>query len=269
MRSACALVFGVLASTGASDAGAHDYWIEPGTFRPTVGQSVSMRLLVGEHLREEEERTFERAKFSAIDLWSPSGKRTLLGELAEGTKPFARLSFDRPGTYLLTTERPPQTITLDAAKFEAYLREEGLESIVLQRAARGESASPGRERYTRYLKAWMRASGSPSDLHARPIGQRLEILVDTDPTTFGWGSALSVRVLFEGKPLPAARVEFLVRDGPTVAIQSQMTSTAGAATFLAFPGTAIVRLVHMRRCSGCTDADWESFWASYALGIAP
>jgi len=32
-------------------------------------------------------------------------------------------------------------------------------------------------------------------------------------------------------------------------------------------GAWLVRTVHMQRCIGCDDADWESFWAAYSFAL--
>lgn len=29
----------------------------------------------------------------------------------------------------------------------------------------------------------------------------------------------------------------------------------------------MLHMVHMRRCEGCVEADWESFWAAYTFGM--
>ena len=33
-------------------------------------------------------------------------------------------------------------------------------------------------------------------------------------------------------------------------------------------GVWLVRMVHMTRCEGCDDADWQSFWSSYSFASA-
>src|SRR6266542_1047920 len=47
----------------------------------------------------------------------------------------------------------PSFVELPAAKFEDYLRQQGLERIVAARARRGERAKPGREIFSRCAKA--------------------------------------------------------------------------------------------------------------------
>lgn len=33
------------------------------------------------------------------------------------------------------------------------------------------------------------------------------------------------------------------------------------------PGMWVVRTVHMRRCTGCANVEWESFWTSYGFSV--
>ena len=57
--------------------------------------------------------------------------------------------------------------TLDAAKFESYLKEEGLERVIAERKKRGQSGAPGRERFYRCAKSLLEVSGTSSIGFAR------------------------------------------------------------------------------------------------------
>ena len=95
-------------------------------------------------------------------------------------------------------------------KFNRYLADEGLDAITAQRARLGQTDQPGRETYSRYLKTLIQerdlTAATPSTLYKRRMGQRLEILLETDPGRMKPGGPLVVKVLFDGKPLPGARV---------------------------------------------------------------
>jgi uncharacterized GH25 family protein len=165
-------------------------------------------------------------------------------------------------------ERAPQLIKLDAAKFNAYLTEEGLDTIRAQRRQLGEDKLPGRERYSRYLKSLVRAGGHSDDTWKRALGQRLEIVPLVDPFAVKKGGNLPLRVLFDGKPLAGAKVLAHRRAAGKTATQSATTSAKGEVTFkVNGTGTWLVRLVHMRRAIKDKDADWESFWGALTFGV--
>ena len=260
MRSAliCASVLLV-----ARTALAHDYWIEP----TVVGTQVDARLFVGEAPVAESERPFEAAKLSRFEQWSRNGRTDLRAGRPEGALPFASVTGLGVGEFLFAVDRNPAHIELPPDKFEAYLTSEGLDAIVKERATRGESRVPGRERYTRYLKALVRVGNPPDHGQGlRVLGQRLEMLIDT--AAMRAGTPFVVHVMFDGKPLVGAHVQASLRhDGAP--LESAGTTNAGGAVTLTVsePGFLVVHLVHMRRCA-CSDAEWESFWGSFSLVLS-
>jgi len=75
-------------------------------------------------------------------------------------------------------------------------------------------------------------------------------------------------VLFEGRPLANAQVEAFTRgpEGPPGPAQVASTDASGRVDLqIAEAGTVLVRTVHMQRCVGCGDAQWESFWSVYSF----
>ena len=176
-------------------------------------------------------------------------------------------------------DRKPQTVAIEAPKFNEYLAEEGLESIIAQRTRLGQTNVPGREGYLRFLKVLIQerdpVATTANTLYKRRIGQRLEILLENDPGQLPPDGKLVVKVLFEGKPLTGAKVFACRRAGTEPQalplVLSAATSAKGLAEFqLDRAGLWLVRIVHMRASMAAVKADpvapqWESFWASYTF----
>ncbi len=211
---------------------------------------------MGEVLVKEEERPFVAAAFSRFVRVSLDRSEDLLsGGESEVVAPRAPTLF--------VADRHARIAVLPPEKFEAYLREEGLDAIVTDRRGRGESNRPGRERYTRHLKLFVGAPiGSASGaISKRKFGQRLEITL----TNSDLGKRLEATVTFDGTPLEGASVAAFVRRNGSVNVQTRRTNERGNVIFEAATGFWNFRLVHMQRCYGCVDADWESFWASFVV----
>jgi len=246
----------------------HDYWFEPEVFFAPAGGSVRVRLYVGEGLKSQEERPLQKERTSRFQMFSAGKTQDLLAAGQEGQTPVTRLSFGPAGNYLVAMERKAQPITLDAKKFTAYLAEEGLEAIIAERERLGEANADGRERYSRYLKLALQVGDRRDDACQRVIGQRLEIAPQSNPYQLKVGAPLKVRILFEGRPLARAKVFTNSKDHDDIKEQDAITDKDGMASFvLDRPGQWLIRLVHMRRCQDCADADWESFWAAYSFGL--
>ena len=259
---------GLLLIVLAGRASAHDFWIQPETFSPAPGKPVQLRLLVGDALEVESERVFEKKGTIRFVSVSAAGTSDLMASGMEGKKPFAQITFDRPGSWWVGLERERKTIRLDADKFNDYLAEEGLERILEQRRLLGEDRKPGRERYSRYVKCLVQAGGKSDETWKKLAGHRLEIEPLADPSSLRTGAVLKVRVLFEGKPLANVPLFALHREGEKVSRQKLTTAMDGTAELkLTHAGLWLVRLVHMRRCPDREEADWESFWSALTFAV--
>ena len=240
---------------------AHDFWIEPSTFRPEVGATVGLSLRVGQGFRGDPVplQPDKVVKFVTV---SPSGSETSATGVP-GRDPAGRGRITEPGYVLVAYRSNPSSLELPADKFEAYLKEEGLEKIIEVRAKRGDSAKPSKEIYSRCAKALLDAGGGGTTGFDRPLGLRLELVPETSPKKFSSaGGALDVRLLFEGKPLAGALAVAMNRDEPDKRLSAR-TDKAGRVS-LALPrgGAWIVKAVHMVPAPADSGADWESLWAS-------
>ncbi len=265
--AALAALAAVLASSGV--AGAHDHWLAADRAVLASPGDVAVRLVYGEHLAPEGEHPFEAKKLARFGLVAGKWARELRAAGVEGKKPLGKVTLTRAGGYVFVADRTTQYLTLDPQKFEEYLEEEKLSEVLAERMKRGEQKKPGRERYTRFLKSLVVVGEGGDSAAGLVLGQRLEIVLESDPAALRVGDVLTVRVLFEGQPLSGALVSAYAKDDLSSAELSARTGADGRVDFrVARGGSWMVRLVSMRRCEGCTDADWESFWASYAFPIA-
>lgn len=214
----------------AASANAHDFWIEPSSFRPAQGETVTASLRVGEHFDGDPViRTTEH--LDAFIARDASGTRDVHG--FEGEDPAGMLRFDAPTVLGYRSKGTSHEIT--SAKFMQFVREEGITGIT---APKG----PVRERYYRYAKALL------GDAQDAALGFRYELVAEGD--TF--------RVLFEGKPQPKALVAAIDKNGKRV---SARTGRDGRATLKLGQGVWLVKSVHVLR----KGEGWESLWASVTL----
>src|SRR5438874_757106 len=79
-----------------------------------------------------------------------SDRKPVLGR--EGGDPAGFLRVTMPGLQVVGYHSNPSRIELPAEKFNAYLEEEGLDSVLALRVLRKETASGARELYSRCAK---------------------------------------------------------------------------------------------------------------------
>jgi uncharacterized GH25 family protein len=245
----------------------HDYWLEPEAYFTEVGRRIAVRLHVGDHFQSEAERPFQKKPTRAFQLIGGGETIDLIGQGEEDKRPVARITPRKSGTYLLRMDRGPHYITIKADRFNKYLAEEGLSAVLEMRRRSGEDRKDGRERYSRCLKALWQVGPTPDDACKRALGQTLEIVPEANPYRLRPGDTLTVRLLFEGKPLARAKLFAHCRSRDQVTTRTCLTSDKGLASFQLDRGVWLLRVVHMRRCKGDPAADWESFWAACTFAV--
>ncbi len=235
---------------------AHDFWIEPSTFHPAHGETVSIGLRVGQDYLGD---PVPRAS-SLIERFTvrQRGREAEIDGI-ERADPAGFFTADGGATAVVAYSSNPWHVELPAAKFEDYLRLYGLERIIELRARRGERQKAGREIFVRCAKALL-TGARPSLAAAQASGLPYEIVPAADPTA---GQApFRGRVLFHRTPLAGALVVAIYRDDTSVRATAR-SGTGGTFTLaLPKPGVWLVKSVHMVEAPPGSDAEWESFWAS-------
>jgi uncharacterized GH25 family protein len=254
-------VFAVAAALFASRAAAHDFWIEPSNFRPAVGSTVAIRLFVGPGFQGE---PFPRVPqlLSRFVLVSASGERGIPGRA--GDDPAGTIRIEEAGLQIVGYRSSNYPVSIDAAKFEEYLKEEGLEKIAAIRARRGETGKPAREVFSRCAKALLdaRAGGGGKTGFDRSLGFTLELVPERDPYALGPGRELPVRLLLDGKPLSGALVQALLHGDPGAKVAARTDRSGRAKVRLPRAGFWMIKAVEMGPAPQGVGADWQSLWAS-------
>ena len=245
---------------------AHDFWIEPTQLAPQVGQSVGLRLRVGERLAGD-----------AVPLLATHVKRFVVvaGDAAEpqpvagrrGDDPAGRLRAEAPGLHVVGYWSHPSGVELPADKFDAYLRDEGLDTISAQRAARPPSTAMVREQYARCAKSLLQVGPASPAQADRRLGLPLELVAERNPYAIGPDQRLPLRLTYQDRPLAGALVVAINSLDPS-ARQSARSDTEGRVSFAVRPGGLwLIKAVHMVEARADTGADWSSLWASLTFEV--
>ena len=134
----------------ATTAEAHDFWIEPSTFHPSVDSIVQIGLRIG-HQGRSEPMVRDASRFEKFIVAGPRSTRPVVGR--DGRDPAGLVRVAAPGLHVIGYRSKPTFIELQPALFEQYLRHEGLDRIVALRAQRDETHKPGREIFSRCAKS--------------------------------------------------------------------------------------------------------------------
>ena len=267
MRPRALLAVGcVLAALGARGAVAHDFWIEPSTFRPAPGDKVAVSLRVGDAFPGEAVPRWPE-RIERFGLVGPAGEAEVFGLAKMDPAGFAVPA--EPGLHLLVYDSNHARLTLAGDRFEKHLAEQGLERVSALRQERGESAKTAREIYSRCAKALLQVGKEEAGQGAgydRALGLPLELIPVANPYRLAGGGALPLLLLYQGQPLAGALVEARSPDRAEK-VSARTDAAGGAVLSLPGPGFWLVKAVHMVEAPAGSDADWESFWASLTFGV--
>ncbi|MEO6326170.1 MAG: DUF4198 domain-containing protein [Thermoanaerobaculia bacterium] len=249
-------------------ASAHDFWIEPSTFRPAAGDLVTASLRVGQKVQGDPLPRIPTL-IDRFVLKSVHGETPLVGR--PGSDPAGAVRVAEAAEAWIAYQSFAYPVTLPAGKFEDYLREEGLEAIVQKRAKNGQTAAEGRERFYRCAKALLAGPGAPqkTGTFETPLGFTLELVPRKNPYALKAGGELPLALSFRGKPAAGILVVAMNRDAPEQRIAARTDARGQVTVPLERAGFWLVKAVLMEPAPAGSGVDWESWWASLTFELAP
>ncbi|GIV37250.1 MAG: hypothetical protein KatS3mg032_1629 [Cyclobacteriaceae bacterium] len=246
---------------------AHEFWMEPDRFRYQPGEVMKLNCMVGEQFAGER-WNLQKNRVIRLDHHGPATVQSVAELLNTGhTGNHLELLLKDEGTHLFVLQSSNAFVELQAADFNAYLKEDGLEDILKYRQQNGTINAPAREYYQRNAKLLVQAGGKTADVYRKITGLPLEIIALQNPYTVKLTGEIKFRVLFEGKPLPYAMVKVWNRKDGRTFMQNLYTEKDGTVTTrLSNTGLWMVSCVKMvpAREAG---ADWQSYWGSLVFGL--
>ena len=251
-------------------ASAHDFWIEPSTFRPPAGENVLMSLRIGENLQGE--------PFPVVPILVE--RFVLKGEVAEvpveafrGVNPAGYVKVGESGLHWLGYQSRPFPLTVEASKYEEALKREGLERIVEERARKGQTSSEGRERFYRCAKSLLLTPSSGKEARGEKgvfdakMNFTLELVPTTNPYSLKPGAELPLSLSFHGKPIANVLVVAMSKDDPEKKVSARTDAKGRVSLRLSHAGFWLVKAVHMEAAPKDAGVDWESWWASLTFEL--
>lgn len=241
---------------------AHDLYLIPQKFHAAAGDSILLSVHTGDSFPQSEQPVdparLTNASTSAETTWRILGKAT-----------HATVKLERAGGHYFAAWTKPRMLTMEAAKFEAYLKEEGLRGPLELRSKLGEASKPGREMYSKFAKTYVVADAAPGEA-GKALGLKIEFVPQVDPASVQPGEDLPLVVLYNGSPLANAQVELAFAESPIAKGKHSIlgrTDAKGKIT-ARIPAAGRIRLhcVQMERVQSETH-DWESYWASFTFEV--
>ncbi len=253
----------------AAPLSAHEFWLRPSSHFAAPDDTVEFALRVGMDFKGES-RPFTRDLVTAFCDISASSRIDEYSRVHATASESHTLSLplSGAGTHLLAVDTIAKPITLEAEKFNDYLREDGLDHILALRAERGQEKSPGRELYRRCVKTLVRVGAASDTTYATRTGQRLEIVPRADPFRLRPGGSLGFTVFFDDQPLAGALVRAWHRQGDKLTeLPARTAADCTVAFTLPSAGDWMISVVHMVPLAEAPGYDWQSYWGNLTFAV--
>ena len=248
----------------AGAATGHDTWILPGKSAVPPNTSVTLDLTSGMSFPAVEVAVkpdrLDRTGLRLAGTTSPLASTRLADKSLQVTA-----ALPQTGIATLWVESKPRAIELKPDKVSEYLDEIGANETI-RREWRESGRGTFRERYTKHAKTFIRVGEPQQDRSwGEPVGMRLEIVPEKDPTTLSIGGEVSFRVLREGRPLAGFALAAIAagEKRPTM----RKTDDQGRASFqLDRKGWWLLKGTELGRSAG-PEADWESRFTTLTFEV--
>jgi uncharacterized GH25 family protein len=247
---------------------AHDFWIEPSLYRPSIGEPVQLTLRVGQDFGGDS-LPYITDWFSDYRVVGPLEEYPI--EAVVGDDPAGEFAADAPGYYAIGYRSTQNFVELEPVKFRNYLAAEGLDAIIASREDNGLADSNGRELYSRCAKSLIEYGGPDSVAGFEAVfGYTLELIPEENPYRLSPGDTLPMQLLYESEPIENVLVIAFTNDRPERKLEARTDSAGRVRLDLPHAGIWLIKAVHMIPTPPSESrADWESFWASLTFYLPP
>ncbi|MBT1699951.1 DUF4198 domain-containing protein [Fulvivirgaceae bacterium PWU4] len=247
-------------------AQASEFWLQPLKFVHRPGEDLVVNFKVGEGFVGEP-WTVKKDRLERLELHQKNTLKDLKGQVVEGDKDNLKTPLTAEGTYLLAMQSTNASSEMEAEKFNAYLKDNGLDEAYGQRRKTNTMAKNGTELYARYSKLLVQAGEKTDATFRKEVGFPVEIVPEQNPYTLKVGDPVKFRILYMGKPVFGAKVKVLNFNNNRTTAQNIFSQQDGTIeTHISNPGRWMVSFVKMVP-SKDPKADWQSYWATLVFGI--
>ena len=244
----------------------HEFWLQPKKYRYKVGEQLNVDFMVGQGFIGEF-WDLKRHRVEKLMLYNVSGEKDLLNEVKLTKGNNLTYKFLQQGTHVLAMQSNDAYIELEADKFNSYLKEDGLDNILDERKKSDDLNNRSKEYYTRFAKVIFQSGDKTDDTYKKPVGSRLEIILENNPYALKVGDYLQCKVLYEGKPSAHTLVKVWSHIGEKIFLQNSYTENDGTLKFpISNKGSWMVSCVRMNH-SEKDITTYHSLWSSLVFGI--
>ena len=246
---------------------AHEFWLQPQKFLLRPSEKTNIDVFVGENYTGSK---VDASKFTVAKLthYGNGMEEDFMSKLSTKDSVKIEVSFAMEGNHLIAFNNTNKFIELKAAKFNEYLKGEGLENIIKLRKQQGKENKVGRELYQRCVKTLFQVGDVKDETFKQNTGMRLEIIALENPYLVKDKKMIPFKVLFDNETVTNALVlAWHFNRGKTIVEKLRSNKEGEVMIPIAKSGRWMISTVKMISITDNQKADYQSFWGSYTFGF--
>ena len=247
---------------------AHDLFLKTDSFFLEPNSKFTVKIMNGTFLESEGAVSF--ARLNDVSVVS-GGNRVHPKETdftKDATTAFMNLQTGAAGTYVIGLSTKHREISLKAADFNEYLKEDGLPDTLEERRKTGELEKDAKERYAKHVKAIVQVGKKQTDEYKTVLGYPVELIPQQNPYKLKKGDTIEILCLRDGKPL-AGQVVLAGREenGKIVAAPDLRSDAKGVVKLrLDGAGKWYVKFINMTKLDD-PNLNYESKWTTLTFEL--
>ena len=245
---------------------AHEFWLQPDKFIYKKGETANIKFKVGENF-EGENWSGDKTKVKSLKLYQLNSFSDISSLVSDKKGDSIFLPLQNEGTMVIAYNSLNSFIKLEPAKFNAYLKEDGLTDAITYRRQHNETDSTGHEFYQRSVKTIIQVGKQRDSTSNQTTDLPLDIIPLKNPYSLKQGDTLTIKILFQKKPLVNHKIRVWQKQKNLLANPELITDKNGEIKFpVSLNGHWMVSTVQMVHLDNEAKANWQSYWGSCTWG---
>jgi uncharacterized GH25 family protein len=245
---------------------AHEFWLEPQQYIFSRTDEINIRFRVGESFTGNNWKG-NREKVNELKIYYSDIVDDLSDAISDEEGDSLQFSIHEEGTAVVVFNNINSFIELEAATFNSYLLEDGLQSAIDYRKQHNETDSVGREFYQRSVKTIVQVGALKTPVYKKQTTLPIDIIPLSHPYQLKNGDSLTVKVLFKDESLINTKLRVWHKLAGRVVETSFLSNEKGEISFpVSTTGEWMVSCVTMIRLTDDPKAQWQSYWGSVTWG---
>ncbi len=262
------IIAGILSLLLVASIFAHDLFLKTDSFFLEPNSKFTVKIMNGTFQASEGAVTFARLDDVSVVA---AGKRAHPLEAdftKDETTAFLNLKTGAAGTFVVGLSTKTREISLKAADFNEYLKEDGLPDTLDERRKTGELERDAKERYAKHVKAILQVGKKQTDDYKTVLGYPVELVPQQNPYQLKKGDAIEILCLKDGKPLAGQVVLAGREEKGKIIAAPELRSDANGIVKVRLDGAGkwYAKFINMTKLDD-PNLNYESKWASLTFEL--